>query len=311
MGLEGMDVFKEFMVFARHLNITKAADELHISPSTLSRHISALERDVGMPVIERNGSVLTMTPVGKLVLKTASTLVGEYASLLEQVERYKRDASYVVRVSYALDDRTIIDALSLVKMKLKKTYGGFNIQPVRERGKGAYQALLDGDVDVAVAYSLDTDKIDDPRVVAVPLMEDEIVLALPKGTFPDRCEVPLEQVCRRYIPRPSVSVDDYFDRVLGLFDGCSQLPSVRIIDASTMDEFFMHVLDADEMWLFSRRQFYNYVGNIPRSYRETCEIHELEDCDTSYRRYALFLSDNPNRLVPLFVQELAKTDPAL
>lgn len=311
MGLEGMDVFKEFIAFSRHLNITKAADELHISPSTLSRHISALERDVGMPVIEHNGSALTLTPVGKLVLKTASTLVGEYTSLIEQVERYKRDASYVVRVSYALDDRTIIDALSLVKMKLKKTYGGFNIQPVRERGKGAYQSLLNGDVDVAIVYSLDADGIDDSRVVVTPLMEDEIVLALPRGTFPNQREVPLEQVCRRYIPRPSASVDDYFDRVFSLFEGCSQLPSARIIDASTMDEFFMHVLDADEMWLFSRRQFYNYAGNIPRSYRETCEIHELEDCDTSYRRCALFLSDNANRLVPLFVQELSRTDPAL
>lgn len=78
-----------------------------------------------------------------------------------------------------------------------------------------------------------------------------------------------------------------------------------------MDEFFMHALDADEMWLFSRRQFYNYASNIPRSYRETCEIHELEGCNTSYWRYALFLSDNPSRLVPLFVRELAKTDPAV
>lgn len=311
MGLEGMEVFREFIVFARHLNVTKAADELHISPSTLSRHIGALERDIGMPVIEHNGSVLSLTPVGKLVLKTASTLVGEYTSLLEQVARYKRDASYVVRMSYALDDRTIIDAVSLVKMRLKKTYGGFNIQPVRMRGRGAYQALLNGDVDVVVAYNLDPEKIDDPRVVAVPLMEDDIVLALPRGAFPDQREVSLEQVCRRYIPRPSASVDDYFDRVLGLFDGCSQLPSVRIIDASTMDEFFMHALDADEMWLFSRRQFYNYASNIPRSYRETCEIHELEGCNTSYWRYALFLSDNPNRLVPLFVRELAKTDPAV
>lgn len=311
MGFDGMDFFKEFMVFARHLNVTKAADELHISPSTLSRHIDAIERDIGTPVIEHDGKALVLTPVGKLVLKTASTLVGEYEALLDQVAHYKRGASYVVRMSYALDDRTIIDAVSLAKMKLKETYGGFNVQPVRMRGKDSYQSLLKGDVDVAIVYNLDSGGLDDERVVATPLMEDSIVLALPLGALTGQGEVTPEQVCHRYIPHPSASFDDYFDRVLRLFERCSQQPSPRIIDASTMDEFFMHALGTDEMWLFSRRQFFNYASSIPLSYRATCEIHELAGCDTSYRRHALYRTDNPNCLVPLFVRELSRTDPVV
>ena len=141
-------------------------------------------------------------------------------------------------------------------------------------------------------------------------MDDSIVLALPKGTFPDQPRVHVSQVCKRYIPRPSASFDNYFDRVLGLFAGCSQRPPLRFIDAASMDEFFMHALDADEMWLFSRRQFFDYASSIPLSYRASCEIHELDGCDPAYRRYAIYAADNPNRLVAQFVEELAQADPA-
>lgn len=310
MALEGMEAFKEFIVFAKHLNVTKAAEELHVSPSTLSRHLGALEREIGMPLISHDGPTLALTPVGSLVLKKASTLVGEYQSLLEQVARYKQDASRTVRVAYALDDRTIIDAISIAKLRLKKTYGGFNVLPSRVRGKSSREALLDGTADVIIDYNVDETALADPRFSYVPLMEDSIVLALPLGTAPGQERIPVNQVCRRYIPRPSASVDNYFDRVMGLFAGCDQLPPQRFIDAATMDEFFMHSLDDDEMWLFSRRQFFNYASSIPLSYRESCEIHELDGCDTAYRRYAAYLASNENRLVPLFARELAASDPA-
>ena len=310
MALEGMDAFREFIVFSRHLNVTKAAEELHVCPSTLSRHLSALEREIGLPLIRHEGSSLALTPVGSLVLKKASTLVGEYDSLLEQVARYKADARFSVRVSYALDDRTMIDAVSLAKLRLRQTYGGFNVQSVRQRGKSSREALLDGDVDVFVDYNLEAELLSDKRLVVVPLVDDDIVIALPRGAFPAGEPVSARQLCHRYIPWPSASVDNYFERVARIFDGCEARPSPRFIDAAGMDEFFMHALDSDEMWPFSRRQYFNYTSSIPASYRASCEIHELTGCDTSYRRYAVYLADNPNRLVPVFVDELARTDPA-
>ena len=309
MALEGMTEFREFIVFAKHLNVTHAADELHVSPSTLSRHLSALEQQIGMPLIRRDGASASLTPVGSLVLKKASTLVGEYDSLLEQVEHYRNDASYSLRVAYALDDRTMIDAISLAKLSLKQTYGGFNVQPFHGRGQSGLDALVAGEVDVCIDYNLDEAKLAGRDLVAVPLMQDSIVIALPKGAFPGQGQVHVSQVCRRYIPRPSASFDNYFDRVMGLFAGCDQRPPVRFIDANTMDEFFMHALEADEMWLFSRRQFFDYASSIPLSYRASCEIHELTGCDTGYRRYAVYRASNPNRLVAQFVDELAKTDP--
>lgn len=310
MGVEGLAEFREFIVFAKHLNMTHAAEELHVSTSTLSRHLAALEREIGMPLIRREGASVALTPVGSLVLKKASTLVGEYDSLLEQVEHYRVDASYVLRVAYALDDRTIIDALSLAKLRLKQTYGGFNVQPFHGRGQSGRDALEAGEVDVCIDYNLDEGALAHDGIVAVPLMADSIVLALPKGTFPGQGPVHVSQVCRRYIPRPSASFDNYFDRVLGLFAGCDQRPPTRFIDAATMDEFFMHALDPDEMWLFSRRQFFDYASSIPLSYRASCEVHELAGCDTGYRRYAMYKADNPNRLVAQFAQALAQVDPA-
>ena len=69
MAFEGMSEFREFIVFAKYLNITRAAEELHVSTSTLSRHIAALEHEIGMPLVQREGSASSLTPVGSLVLK--------------------------------------------------------------------------------------------------------------------------------------------------------------------------------------------------------------------------------------------------
>lgn len=47
---------REYIVFARHLNFSAAARALNMAQPTLSKHMIALERWVGVPLIERGGT---------------------------------------------------------------------------------------------------------------------------------------------------------------------------------------------------------------------------------------------------------------
>lgn len=305
----GVELYREFIVFSRFLNVTRAAEELHLSPSTLSRHFSALEAEVGGALFRHEGGGLALTPIGSVVLRGSSTLVADHQAMLDHIARLRAEQANVVRVAYALDDRTMIDGISLAKARLKQTQGSFGVQVRRARGKSSLEALADGEVDVVVDYHFEGERAElAEEYEAVPLMEDSIVFALPRGTYEQGRGVSADEICSRFIPWPSASVDNYLDQVLAFFRGCRHVPSVRFIDAATMDEFFMHTLDADEMWPFSWLQYANYTASVPRSYLESCTIHELTDRDTTFRRCAVFRRDNPNHLVPLFVQELASAE---
>ena len=74
-----LDHFREFQTLAAHLNFTTAARELGLTQSCLSRHIAALEREIGFQLLER--SPVRLTPAGLKFL----TGVGEALAHIDEV----------------------------------------------------------------------------------------------------------------------------------------------------------------------------------------------------------------------------------
>ncbi len=76
---------KIFMSLARHLNMTRAAEELHMTPAALSIQIKQLSGTVGAPLHEQIGKRLFLTEAGRLV----------YAAALDVYDRLERLATEV------------------------------------------------------------------------------------------------------------------------------------------------------------------------------------------------------------------------
>lgn len=77
-------VLKAFLAVSRTGNITRAAEQLHISQPALSRRIAELEEDVGAPLFERTNRRLTLTDRGMRFEAHAR-------EMREAYERMKRD----------------------------------------------------------------------------------------------------------------------------------------------------------------------------------------------------------------------------
>ncbi len=65
------DALAAFATFAEHLNLTRAARELHISQPSLHAKLATLARRLGRPLYHRVGNRLQLTPDGELVARFA------------------------------------------------------------------------------------------------------------------------------------------------------------------------------------------------------------------------------------------------
>lgn len=84
---------EQFVAVAREKNFTRAAEELHISQSALSRSIQKLEDQLGQPLFERKPREVVLTDLGELLLERAKEilyLVEDTVSLLSDTHRHGR-----------------------------------------------------------------------------------------------------------------------------------------------------------------------------------------------------------------------------
>src|SRR5215471_9297953 len=67
--------FQGFEAAARNLSFTKAAEELMITQSAVSRQIRALEEHLGVPLFERRHRALALTAHGRTLQRAANGLL--------------------------------------------------------------------------------------------------------------------------------------------------------------------------------------------------------------------------------------------
>lgn len=84
---------EQFVALARARNFTRAAAELNLSQSALSRAIQRLEEQVGQPLFERKPREVVLTDLGELLLERAKEvleLVDDTFLLLSDASRHGR-----------------------------------------------------------------------------------------------------------------------------------------------------------------------------------------------------------------------------
>lgn len=86
-----MDIadLRSFLVIARHANLRVAADELHLTPSALSKAVRRLETSLATPVFDRIGKTIRLNAAGERLRERAQALV----TLAEQTEAEFRGVS--------------------------------------------------------------------------------------------------------------------------------------------------------------------------------------------------------------------------
>lgn len=80
-----LDQLKSFLAVVKHGKIFRAAEELHISQPALSRQMSALENEVGAPLLERHSRGVSPTKAGESLHDEAVEILARMQSAVDEI----------------------------------------------------------------------------------------------------------------------------------------------------------------------------------------------------------------------------------
>ncbi len=95
-----------FASFARHLNMTRAAEEIHVTPSAFSIQIKQLSQGLGLPLHEQAGKKLFLTEAGRAVAAASRDilerldLLGMELAEMQGLERGRLSLAMITTAKY-------------------------------------------------------------------------------------------------------------------------------------------------------------------------------------------------------------------
>lgn len=144
------DLIREFTVLAEHLNFTTAARELGLSQSGLSRHIAALEQELGFALLTRNP--VGLTQAGGRYLERVGSIVGAHNALVQGCRCISRQNVPALRLAMAdPSSQSALMAYSVFS-QMRDEDDSFSYELVSGRSKTIEQLLQESAADVALAY---------------------------------------------------------------------------------------------------------------------------------------------------------------
>lgn len=135
------DRYRTFLTTARCSTFFDAAEELYITPATVSKHIAALERELGVVLFERRPHGVTLTRAGEEKLVLVRRLVEAY------------DALTAVKDETSEKELTVFASPPPSRFGLAKIMEGFaasgtGVQLTVQEKKGVSGAVLNGECEL-------------------------------------------------------------------------------------------------------------------------------------------------------------------
>ncbi|MCP3822312.1 LysR substrate-binding domain-containing protein [Streptomyces sp. A3M-1-3] len=133
-------------------SLTRAAARLHLSQQALSTSIRVLEREVGVPLLERGSTGITLLPAGQALVEDARVLHAMARSALQRARRTGRGEPEILRIghTHAITGEEIITLLSLVT----ETHPGLVLEVHQRYPHELASALLAGDLDIGLCRGI-------------------------------------------------------------------------------------------------------------------------------------------------------------
>jgi DNA-binding transcriptional LysR family regulator len=160
--------------------VTAVAHALSYTPSAVSQQLAALERDAGVPLLERVGRGVQLTEAGHRLVTHADAVLARLEAAEADLEAVSGRVAGPVRIATF---QTAAHALVLPAMRpLEDRHPDLRCQVVQAEAEDALPALRLGDVDVVVAEEYDhAPRPRDPALEYRDLCRDELVFAVPDG----------------------------------------------------------------------------------------------------------------------------------
>lgn len=289
-----LDRYRELLVLSQTLNFKQAADQLHMSQSSLTRHVAALERDLGFPLFLRGPVVLTRE--GQHFMAGIEKIVTDFDEIAASCrDQFQNSSSAIVLnmpvVSHSVWGDVIYESVS----EMQRRYPAIPPPRFAQPPELTIEAsLFAGEADIGVVFREPTSLPDGFSYVR--LMELPLAVYFRKDSdLGGGNSLTLNEVSDRYLIRPtSLHLQTFFEAQVDIFQRNQIVPRYRIRDIEDFERIAF-VLQADEIF------FGNILdkGAIPKSW--PIEGLPLKAQHASYPIFLLYRDDATKPMVKEFV----------
>lgn len=190
-----IDFIRCFVLSAEALSFSEAASRMYLSPSTVSRRITTLEEDLGIPLFVRSKSSLALTPEGKMVLPDMQEVVRRWDAIHSRIQQ---DMKGTYAINIACMGQHYADILRESARRITEHFPNINVSVDRIHSPAAINALKRGDIDLLLCVECELDR--DPRIEFVPFRKATYdVLCLPDHRFASMTSVPVIELANEHL----------------------------------------------------------------------------------------------------------------
>jgi DNA-binding transcriptional LysR family regulator len=138
---------------AVHGSLAGAARALAFTPSAVSQQIAALEREVGMPLLERLGRGVQLTDAGAALVERTEAILGELARAEADLAAVSERRAGVLRIgAFPSSGYGLVPAAVL---ELSERFPGVELRLVELEPEESVPLLRLGELDLAIAFECD------------------------------------------------------------------------------------------------------------------------------------------------------------
>lgn len=162
------------LTIAKRKNMTKAAEELYVSQSSLSQYLSKLEGELNTPLFYRNKGCLTLTPAGQLYIQAAERILEIKKEFLYNLQHLEHKG----HISIGVTSMFGLEMLTGIIPEFKKKYPNVTIEISELNVPTLTAAIQEEKIDCAIMALNTTDAF--KKESTDILRHEEVFLGIPK-----------------------------------------------------------------------------------------------------------------------------------
>ncbi|WP_242889878.1 LysR family transcriptional regulator [Actinomadura litoris] len=164
---------------AAYGTVAATAEALHLTPPAVSQHLAALQKEAGMPVVEKHGRTLRLTAAGELLVAHAEIILAELAAAESGLAALQSGRHGIVRITaFASAARALVAPL-WQRLAGTDTASALSLRLSVQEPDQALDELRKRSTDLALVHSYTVLPRSFPAACEqTVLMEEPVLLAL-------------------------------------------------------------------------------------------------------------------------------------
>ena len=173
--------YLEYIIeIAKCQSISRAAEVLCITQSTLSQYLSKLESEIGVKLFDRQRNGMVLTPAGTMYVEASKKMLQEKKELYNQIADISKGqtGSFSVGITPHWGSMVIAQIIG----RFRSVYPGVTVKIKEDTAEPLMRSLQDGSIDMAIMPIVDNSSVLEGSLL---LQIEPLVMALPEEWVKD------------------------------------------------------------------------------------------------------------------------------